>query len=108
MSTKVATTEPLYDVTNSAGVRLLADVGLDAAHLIHDERLAEPDKHPEWQGEITFRLLRGAYLEKRAPTKRRPPEPAPPPSGAWPAWLTSLAPCWPVSKSGNRHPSRKH
>lgn len=69
MSAKVATTEPLYDVTNSAGVRLLADVGLDAAHLIHDERLAEPDKHPEWQGEITSRLLRGAYLEKRAPTK---------------------------------------
>lgn len=61
--------EPRYDVINSAGMRLLAEVELSAASRICDERQAVPDAHPEYQGELTFRLLRGAYLNKRAPTK---------------------------------------
>ncbi|ATD62523.1 MAG: hypothetical protein ACOH2S_27510 [Janthinobacterium svalbardensis] len=64
-----AAVEPLYDMFNSEGTRLLAGVELDTAHQIRDEHQAEPDVYPEWQGEITLRLIRGAYLDKRAPTK---------------------------------------
>lgn len=66
---EVDATEPLYDVIGSCGLRLLSAVTLDVAHQTRDERQAEPDAYPAWQGELSFRLLRGAYLDKRAPTK---------------------------------------
>lgn len=65
----IASTEPLYDVTNSNGVLLLSDVTHDSASRICDERQAEPDAYPEWQGEITYRLRRGAYIGEKESTK---------------------------------------